>query len=44
MDPEKFVKDIAKIHKILPYIDVRREGVLRYTVSTGVWTAQMAHA
>jgi hypothetical protein len=42
MEPEKFVKDITRIHKILPYIDVRREGVFRYTVSNpGVWTAHV---
>jgi len=40
MEPEKFVKDITRIHKILPYIAVRKDGVLRYTVSNpGVWTA-----
>jgi hypothetical protein len=40
MEPEKFVKDITRIHKILPYINVRKDGVLRYTVSNpGVWTA-----
>jgi hypothetical protein len=39
MDPEKFVKDIAKIHKILPYIAVRKDGALRYAVSAGTWVA-----
>ena len=39
MEPKEFVKDIARIHKILPYINVRRDGALRYTVSTETWVA-----
>ncbi|MFZ8810672.1 MAG: hypothetical protein ACO2PN_21510 [Pyrobaculum sp.] len=40
MVPEKFLKDIARIYKILPYIDVRKDGDFRYTISNpGVWVA-----
>ena len=40
MVPEKFLKDIARIYKILPYIDVRKDGDFRYTISnSGVWVA-----
>ncbi len=41
MEPEKFLKDITRIHKILPYIDVRKDGVFRYTIrNPGVWVAR----
>jgi hypothetical protein len=37
-----FVKDIVGIHKILPYVDVRRDGAFRYTVSNpGSWVAHI---
>jgi hypothetical protein len=39
MEPKEFIKDVAHIHKILPYIDVRRDGALRYAVSAGTWVA-----
>jgi hypothetical protein len=39
MEPERFAKDVMRIHKILPYIEVLRRDV-RYTVSSpGSWVA-----
>jgi hypothetical protein len=39
-----FVKDIVGIHKILPYVDVRRDGAFRYTVSNpGSWVAHASN-
>jgi hypothetical protein len=37
---EHFAKDITRIHRVLPYINVRRDGALRYTVFTGTWAAR----
>ena len=40
MEAEKFVKDLIRVHRILPHIDVRKDGSLRYIVSNpGVWVA-----
>jgi hypothetical protein len=36
---EHFAKDITRIHKVLPYINVRRDGA-GYTVFTGTWAAR----
>ncbi len=38
----EFVKDIIRIHKILQYIDVRKDGALRYVIGNpGVWVAHV---
>jgi hypothetical protein len=41
MEPKEFVKDVTRVHKILSYVDVRKDGALRYTVSTGTWIAHV---
>jgi hypothetical protein len=42
MEHEKFIRDIVRISKLLPYIDVRKNGALRYVVSNpGIWTAHV---
>ena len=42
MEHEQFIRDVARIHKLLPYIDVSKNGIFRYAVSNpGIWTAHV---
>jgi len=38
MEYKQFIRDVARIHKLLPYINVHKNGVFRYVVSNpGIW-------
>jgi len=42
MEHERFIRDVARIHKLLPYIDVSKNGFFRYAVSNpGIWTVRV---